>query len=103
MIHRVATTYGQSPMVVDAWPFALTLYWFFQITEHERISTLMERFREMSFAGLVALAFHEPKKLVDAQRELQHEAGMFDSVDADRAKAAQMLADLGTINWTEAT
>lgn len=102
VIHRVASAYSRPFMDVAREPFALTLFCFLLISEHERINGLLTKFRDLNVAGLQAVAFHEPKKLQDASRDLQREAGMLEDPSAARARGEAMLAELAGVEWREA-
>lgn len=52
------------PDILDQ-PWALTLWTYYQLSERDRIRTLIERIDAVNDATLTALAFNEPKKLSD--------------------------------------
>jgi hypothetical protein len=62
-------------------PYYRTLWTFFQVQEVERIDALRERGRQLHVAGLLALAFHEPKRLAEEHHTLMHDAGMLPTED----------------------
>lgn len=92
MIARVAATHGRPFPAVAREPYALTLYTFAQLQEHERIMGLVDRFRALETAGLLAFAFHEPKRLGDVYHELRREAGALPSDAESRALADEIIA-----------
>lgn len=69
-------------------PYAHTLWMYYQLEEHTRIDRFAERAGSLDLASLVALAFHEPKKLGDANQQLLDDAHLTPSAD-DALAAAQ--------------
>ena len=62
-------------------PYYRTLWTWVQLQEHERIEEIAERSRMLHMAGLLAIAFHEPKKLADEHHRLLKDSGMLPTPD----------------------
>ena len=88
----MAVAVGRLPREIMREPYAHTLWMFYQLEEHTRIDQYAERARSLDLAGLVACAFHEPKKLSDANQQLLDDAGLTPSVDDALAKAEETIA-----------
>lgn len=76
-------------------PWMFTLYTYFQITERERGRQWTERMQRIEAATLMALAFHEPKRLAD-ERSAAIAAASATAADTEtaRARGLAMLADM---------
>lgn len=91
---RVARALGRTIQAVARDPYALTLWTFFALQEQERIDHNVERFRDIDRAGLVAFAFHEPKRLGEAWHDLHAELGGGRTMDENRALADEVARAL---------
>lgn len=72
-------------------PYAHTLWMYYQLEEHQRIDRFAERARSLDLASLVALSFHEPKKLGDANQQLLDDARLTPSADDALAAAEETI------------
>lgn len=75
-------------------PYRETLYEFYHLQQIDRVDDLRVRGRSLHLAGLVALAFHEPKRLTDEHRSLLVAAGMTTPPDTARADALAFIAEI---------
>lgn len=55
--------------------YAVTLFTYYQLLEHERIAGIVGRWRDLHCASLAAAAHHNPKQLQDVRDELRAETG----------------------------
>lgn len=83
---------GQSVREVARESYAVTLWTFRQLQDIGRIERVRHLGERIDTAALMAMAFHEPKRLQDAEREYRQQAGLDLSRDAALAKAAQAAA-----------
>jgi hypothetical protein len=67
---RVARDVGPSFLEVARQPYALTLYLFCVLIDHDRIQAAIDTNRRLDSASLMAVAFHEPKNLKKIERSL---------------------------------
>jgi len=51
-------------------PYAVTLWTWHQLQSRNRVITLTREHERIDAAGLVAMAFHDPKQLAQAERRL---------------------------------
>jgi hypothetical protein len=94
---RVAVATSRSVASVARDNYVLTLWTFHHLQQLDYVESLHERGRQLNLGGLVAAAFHDPKRLGDEHRQLQADSGLLPSPD-DAKESAQdiirMVADL---------
>lgn len=91
MLVRVARETCCDVSVVLRAPYARTLWTYLHVLQAERTEELRQRGRELRLAGLVTLAFHEPKRLSDEHTKLRSDAGLLPSADQTRAEALDLM------------
>lgn len=76
-------------------PYALTLYEFMTLRELDSIDEVIAESRRVAQAGLAAVAFHEPEKLMQENARLADMAGTTPTPEEREAEkiAAQAEAD----------
>lgn len=89
-------------------PYYRTLWTYWHLLEIERIDALKHRGRELATAGLLAMAFHEPKRLADEHHRLMNDLGMLPTRDEALANATPVIEamrriDAGTLATTVIT
>lgn len=67
---RVARAFGRDPHDVAAEPFARTAWSYLELVEAERLDGLARDADALMGASLTAMAFHDPKRLDGARRDL---------------------------------
>jgi hypothetical protein len=82
-------------------PYVRTLWTFFHLEQHERVDDIKLRGRALQLGGLMAIAFHEPKRLNDEQRRLLADAGMLPSPDAAKERATPIIAAVAAMDRAE--
>lgn len=91
--------------VADA-PFVRTLWTDYHIRQRESHNELRARGRQLNEAGLMAMGFHEPKKLqVEHQRlmsDIRERSGEQPSVDEIRAQALALMEEIHRIDAAKA-
>ena len=85
----VARETGQPFRAVAEESYAVTLYQFMQLQDMQRIERVQELGKRLDVAALSAVAFHEPAKLKDAEREYRDQAGLNLTRDEALATAAR--------------
>ena len=102
MIVSVARETGQSVRAVAQESFALTLWTWATVQpifQEESVERMGER---TDMAGLMAVAFHEPGKLQQAELRYLKAAGQLQATLAQsRARAEAMMARLATAQLVE--
>lgn len=73
-------------------PYYRTLWTYLQLQEVERIDALKKRGNELHVAGLLAIAFHEPKKLGDEYHRWMDELGMLPTAEEAIDRAQDVIA-----------
>ncbi len=63
VIARVAREHGRSVQAVASDSYALTLWTYLQSEEAERLTSLTREHNRIQLADMIAVGFHEPKKL----------------------------------------
>ena len=94
MLVRVAQETGQSVRSVAKESYAVTLWTFKQLQDIGRIERVKSLGERIDTAALMAMAFHEPKTLQDAEREYRRQAGLDmtrEQAIAQAERAAQAL------------
>lgn len=71
--------------------YAVSLYTFLQNEDARRLERLMDEGARLDLAGLVAIAFHEPKKLSDAHDSLKRKLSLVPSRDDALKRAVKLL------------
>jgi len=56
-------------------PWEYVLYWYFVLQERDRRERWQERMQRLDTASLIAIAFHEPKRLADERASAIAAAG----------------------------
>lgn len=101
----MAVATGRSIRAVRAAPYVETLYEFLHLQQQDRIEELRERGRALQSASLMALAFHEPKRLQEEHRRLMVDSGLTVPPAVSREHALALVAEVGQIDnaggWTE--
>jgi hypothetical protein len=90
-VSRVACAHGRPFLAVYREPYALTLWSFIQIADHEWIDSAMEKFRDFWRSKLTNFAVCGPEKLPLVLQDLQVEVGLLPSPEESAAAAAQHL------------
>jgi hypothetical protein len=95
---RVSVATGQSPGALWRAPYRRTLYEFYHLEQIERFEDLRTRGRAIQEASLMALAFHDPKRLPQEHRRLLAELAPPISDAQARADAAALIADVARVD-----
>lgn len=66
-VARVATGYGMDPRAVAGWDWLDVLIWGAALDDVERVEAIGRHGEAVTAAALQAQAFHDPKRLRDAQ------------------------------------
>ena len=98
---RVARELHRDVSSVAGDPYVLTLWTFFHLDQHERVDSIKERGRALNLGSLMAIAFHEPKRLNDEQRRLLADAGMLPSPEAARERALPIIEAVAAMDRAE--
>jgi hypothetical protein len=72
-------------------PYVRTLWTFFHLGQQTYVDGLSARFLAVYKAGLMSLAFGEPKKLRDSEYALRTEAGLNPTTDALKSSAQPII------------
>lgn len=78
--------------------YARTLWTYLQLLEIERIDELKERGKQINIAGLMAIAFAEPKKLADEHHRWMTDIGMTASPDEVLDRAQSVIAVMARVH-----
>lgn len=78
-------------------PYYRTLWTFLRLREHERIDGLLRRAEQLRLAGLLAIAFHDPKRLADEDHRLKTDLGMIPTTEQLESKVADVVAAVRAI------
>jgi hypothetical protein len=73
-------------------PYHRTLWTWLQLQEQERFEEIKDRGRMLHMAGLLAVAFHEPKKLSDEHHRLMKDAGMLPTPEEAIENVSDVMA-----------
>lgn len=82
-------------------PYHQTVWAYCHLLQRDRLEDLRDRGRELRTAGLMTLAFHEPKKLNEEHQRLLAAAGLLgapESPDDARARALALVADVARVD-----
>ena len=91
VISRVACAHGRPFMEVAREPYALTLFSFLHLADHEWITALLGEFRDLMRAKLTNFAVCGPERLEQHAMDLQVKIGLLPSAEESEAAAAQMI------------
>ena len=95
VVLETATATGQSVRAVAAESFALTLWTWAILRQREREAAVERMGERTDLAGLVAVAFHEPAKLQQAELRYLAAAGRLSSMlDQTRARLTDLSAKM---------
>ena len=95
VICETATATGQSVRAVAAESFALTLWTWGILKQREREQSVERLGERTDLAGLVAVAFHEPAKLQQAELRYLSAAGRLSSMlDQTRARLTALATTM---------
>lgn len=95
VVLETATATGQSVRAVAAESFALTLWTWGILRQREREAAVERMGERTDLAGLVAVAFHEPAKLQQAELRYLAAAGRLSSMlDQTRARLTDLSAKM---------
>ena len=95
VIYETATATGQSVRAVAAESFALTLWTWGILKQREREQAVERLGERTDLAGLVAVAFHEPAKLQQAELRYLAAAGRLSSMlDQTRARLTALATTM---------
>lgn len=104
VIVHVARETGQPVRVVAAESFALTLWTWATVQPIWREESVERMGERTDLAGLVAVAFHEPGKLQQAEMRYLKAAGQLQATIAQsRARAEAMMTKLAHATLVEAS
>lgn len=93
-VARVATGYGMDPRAVAGWDWLDVLIWGAALDDVERVEAIGRHGEAVTAAALQAQAFHDPKRLRDAQAGVRRLARLPVSVDEEEAaRATQSILD----------
>lgn len=102
MVLRVSVATGQAPAALWHAPYRRTLYEFYHLDQQDRLADIRSRGQALHMSTLMALAFHEPKRLREEHQRLLADAGLLPSADEMRAAGESMLQELVEAGWTVA-
>lgn len=95
VIFETATATGQSVRAVAAESFALTLWTWGVLRQREREAAVERMGERTDLAGLIAVAFHEPAKLQQAELRYLAAAGRLSSMlEQTRARLTDLAAKM---------
>jgi hypothetical protein len=95
VIIEAAMATGQPVAAVAASPFALTLWTWGEVRRIRRAEAVERLGERTDLAGLVAVAFHEPSKLQQAEWRYLKEAGTLSTMlDETRARLTALAAQM---------
>jgi hypothetical protein len=98
----VARQTGRAVAEVAGESFALTLWTWGELMAMEREATVERMGERTDLAGLVAVAFHEPAKLQQAELRYMKAAGTLTrALDAQRTRLAALAAQYATATPVE--
>jgi hypothetical protein len=89
---------GQAPAAVWRAPYRRTLHAFYHIQQHDRFGDLRARGNALHLSSLMALAFHEPKRLNEEHQRLLADAGFFASPEDARSEAMKLADEIRAID-----
>lgn len=92
MIASVARDSGRSVADVGGESYALTLWAFLQGEDSKHLATLVAEKEQIELAELVALGFHEPKRIANEWMKWRAKIGGLESADVVREKAMELMA-----------
>lgn len=79
-------------------PYHRTLWTYLQLQEIERIDYLKKRGTQLHVAGLMAMAFGEPKRLTDEYHRWMDDLGMLPTPDEAIDRAHDVMAAMAAIH-----
>jgi hypothetical protein len=97
---RVAVATSRDVASVAHDPYVRTLWTHEHLSQRDYFDGLRKRGDQINQASLLALGFHEPKKLGDESRKLMASAGLVKIASPDEARA--LIAEMKLLDATGA-
>lgn len=79
-------------------PYYRTLWTYLQLQDIERIDALRDRGKQIHIAGLMAMAFAEPKRLTDEYHRWMDDLGMLPTQDETLDRAREVMAAMEAVH-----
>jgi hypothetical protein len=76
---------GRNMLHIWKEPYAVTLWTWCQIQQRNRVHSLTREHERIDVAGLVAMAFHDPKQLATAERRFMNKVASASDTPASRS------------------